>query len=253
MPISEATKVYRRRYYEEHREELIAAQKKRDQKNCEKVRIRKKLYAIENAEHIAQYHQNYHIKHRDTKNAYKKRLYLALTLTQKEERRAKGRAWERLARQRNPEQFRLAGRAKQARRRARKRGLPDTWVNQDTKFTMNYWNYSCAVCGRENGFWYIIALDHAVPLTETTCPGTVPGNILPLCHAKKDIPASLQQPCNNRKGVKNLQTWLAEKLGKRKGQKKWKDILLFFAIHEQQNNATCIMRTEEGDTNTKMA
>ena len=65
-------------------------------------------------------------------------------------------------------------------------------------------------------------MDHWIPLADAACPGTVAWNILPLCDGLTG--------CNNQKGAKNPKTWLYEKLGRTKGQKKLKEIQNFFDL-----------------------
>lgn len=69
---------------------------------------------------------------------------------------------------------------------ALKKSLPSTFNMDHLSFLLQYWHYSCAVCGRQDdGLWHFIALDHWIPLKNSSCPGTTPGNMIPLCHGKK--------------------------------------------------------------------
>jgi hypothetical protein len=70
----------------------------------------------------------------------------------------------------------------QARRAARKRSLPDTFTYQEDQFCRQYFGYACAACGHEEGFQWIIAMDHWIPLDSSLCPGTVATNMIPLCN-----------------------------------------------------------------------
>ena len=106
------------------------------------------------------------------------------------------------------------------RYRARRRSLPNTFTRLDWERAQEYWNYACAVCGRQRGLWHTISQDHWVPLTDPTCPGTVATNMLPLCCGENG--------CNNSKGKKNPELWLIEKLGKRKAKKKVAEINAYF-------------------------
>jgi hypothetical protein len=104
--------------------------------------------------------------------------------------------------------------------RLRRRSLPNTFTLDDWERALDYWGYACAVCARPRGLWHTISQDHWVPLTSPDCPGTVPSNMLPLCYGADG--------CNNSKGKKDPALWLVEKLGKRKGKKKWAEIETYF-------------------------
>lgn len=91
------------------------------------------------------------------------------------------------------------------RRRARENELPDVFTTEDWRFCLNYWSNSCVVCGRSVGENNTIAADHWIPLSHPESPGTVPWNIIPLCHGEKG--------CNNSKGNKQLIEWLIKKIG----------------------------------------
>ncbi len=102
----------------------------------------------------------------------------------------------------------------------RKRGLPDTFTQQDWERALEYWNHRCAVCGRPRGLWHTLAADHWIPLTAPDCPGTVPTNIVPLCHGEVG--------CNNSKGKKMPDAWLEERLGQKAGFQKGVEIDAYF-------------------------
>lgn len=99
-------------------------------------------------------------------------------------------------------------RAFQHRYFARKRGLPDTFTADDWSRGLAYFKDRCAVCGRKVLYGadlfgsYTLAMDHWIPLTSPDCPGTVPWNIVPLCHGHGG--------CNNRKRNRNAHEWLME-------------------------------------------
>ncbi len=99
--------------------------------------------------------------------------------------------------------------AKSARRRAKINNLPNTFTSQDWQRCLEYFNHRCAACGKPQGLWHVIAADHWYPLSSPTCLGTVPLNIIPLCHARKDGAGG----CNNLKLDKDPETWLIEQFG----------------------------------------
>jgi hypothetical protein len=95
---------------------------------------------------------------------------------------------------------------------ARKKSLPATFTKRDWQRAVEYFHGRCAVCGRQvNDLFgtHTLSLDHWIPLSSPDCPGTVPTNILPLCHGLNG--------CNNQKHDKDPRTWVIEKFGKRKG------------------------------------
>lgn len=126
------------------------------------------------------------------------------------------RAWHK----NNPE----VGRAIKLRRRARQASLPDDFTAQDWQYALGYFGGCCAVCGNAPGFWLTIAADHWIPLASSECLGTVPENIVPLCHAKADG----QGGCNNEKHARDPEEWLTAKLGKVKAKTKLAEICAYF-------------------------
>ena len=92
--------------------------------------------------------------------------------------------------------------------RARKRSLNDCFTVEDWKHALEYFEGCCAVCDRPPGLWHTLAADHWIPLSSPDCPGTIPENIIPLCHGIDG--------CNNSKHAKLPLEWLTEKFGKRK-------------------------------------
>lgn len=125
-------------------------------------------------------------------------------------------------------QTRTCFRLRMARRRARVRNLPDTFTLEDEAFCLRYWNYACAVCGRENGLWYTIVLDHWQPIKSLLCPGTIPQNMIPLCHGRKGKPEDMEKCCNQTKQAKDPGAWLIEKLGPYKAKNKLREITTYF-------------------------
>ncbi|MFQ3534315.1 MAG: hypothetical protein SNJ58_00420 [Aggregatilineales bacterium] len=115
---------------------------------------------------------------------------------------------------------------------ARKRSLPIAFSSSDWDNALDYWGYQCAVCGRPRGLWHTLAQDHWIPLSDSRCPGTVPTNILPLCHGEGG--------CNNSKGSKDPVRWLEERLGKRRAAQKLAEIQAYFAWVEAQG-CSCYM------------
>lgn len=114
------------------------------------------------------------------------------------------------------------------RRRARKRGLPDTFSDSDRQRCLEYWDYTCCVCGRREGFWHTLAKDHWIPLTDPQPdnPGTVSWNIVPMCHAIKG--SNGQGDCNHSKFNRHPSEWLEGKFGKRKAKQVLERVQRYF-------------------------
>lgn len=104
--------------------------------------------------------------------------------------------------------------------RARKLSLPDTFSDLDWIHALEYFDGCCAVCGRPQGLWHILAADHWIPLVSPDCTGTVPTNIIPLCHGVGG--------CNNLKGKQDPEQWLLSRYPYRKAKAIIKRIQTYF-------------------------
>lgn len=104
--------------------------------------------------------------------------------------------------------------------RARKRSLAVQFSSEDWECAVKYFDGRCAVCGRPPGLWHTLAADHWIPLNSPDCPGTIPINIVPLCHGIDG--------CNNSKHSKLPQEWLIWKFGKRKANSIFNRIMVYF-------------------------
>lgn len=65
--------------------------------------------------------------------------------------------------------------------------------------------------------------------TRADNPGTVPWNMLPLCHGMKDAPIG-EPSCNLSKGNKDPVKWLISKLGECKAKEKLAEIETYFEL-----------------------
>lgn len=133
--------------------------------------------------------------------------------------KSNGRRW----RKNNPDRVRILGH----RRLARKRNLPHAMTDEQWQRAVEYFGYSCAVCGRPRGLWHTLAMDHWTPLTSPDCPGTVVSNCLPLCHGEAG--------CNNSKSNRDPAEWLNRKFGKRKAAQVLKRINAYFEWVKEQD------------------
>ena len=93
-------------------------------------------------------------------------------------------------------------------RRARVKGFPSTFTQEEQHFCRAYFHYACAVCGKEEGFQWTLAMDHWIPINSPHCPGTVATNMIPLCDGVGG--------CNTRKQDTLPELWLIKRFGKRK-------------------------------------
>lgn len=132
-----------------------------------------------------------------------------------EKQRASVRAWIDA----NPEKARLIS----MRRRTRKHSLPNNFTHADWLYAIEYFHGCCAVCGRQaNDLFgtHTLAADHWIPLASPDCPGTIPTNILPLCHGIAG--------CNNKKRAFKAEDWLIKSYGKRKAKSILANIYEYF-------------------------
>lgn len=117
------------------------------------------------------------------------------------------------------------------KRRSIKRGLPTKFTALDWQRAIEYFNGCCAVCGRPLRDLFgshTESMDHWIPLSSPNCPGTIPENIVPLCHGLGG--------CNNSKRDKAASVWLTERFGKRGAREVLKRIETYFEWVKQFNN-----------------
>lgn len=83
------------------------------------------------------------------------------------------------------------------------------FTTADWERCLEYFNWCCAACGRQMRDLFgehVPSADHWIPLSSQDCPGTIPTNVVPLCHGKGG--------CNNSKGKKRPDDWLAQRFSK---------------------------------------
>lgn len=166
-------------------------------KACEAESDRR--YRAENSEERAEYQRLYRAANPEKVAEYQRR-YRA----ENPEKIAEGKHRWCAA---NPDALRANGQ----RRRARKQGLPDTFTAQDWQRCLDYFNGCCAACGRQLKDLFsthTAAADHWIPLNSPDCPGTIPTNMVCLCHGKGG--------CNTSKQDTPAAEWLTEKYGTKK-------------------------------------
>lgn len=185
------------RWRAKHREQMLASRHRHYKEHQEELRRkRREYYQIHEAEERAK-RREYHKIHRDKELAYT-------------------RKWQ----QANLDKDRI----KSQRRRTNKQGLPCDFTTADWDECLAYWQGRCCICGRPKGLWHTIAQEHWIPLhPDYDCafnPGTVPTNIVPMCHGIDG--------CNNSKCNHEPVKWLTNKLGPRKAQQILKRIAEYF-------------------------
>lgn len=182
-----------RRYYIENKDAINAKHADYRRRNPEKAIARQRRWHEQNPTKYSEYGKRYRSKHPERN----RQIGLNWRLRNPDKVRARQQRYNFL----NP-QVQAAARA---RREARVRSLPNTFTSNDWVRALEYWNNRCAVCERPQGLWHVLAADHWIPISLPTCPGTVPNNIVPLCHGEGG--------CNNSKHNKMPTEWLVMKFG----------------------------------------
>jgi DNA-directed RNA polymerase subunit RPC12/RpoP len=183
----------RQQYKHQHPDRVKASRDGWKQRNPEKVEAHRQLYRERHPDREQARHYRYRQLNADKRKTYKRqhrdneRLYIL--------------RWK----QKNPAKVK----ALHARYEARKRSLPATFTEVDWQRALDYWHGCCAICGRPASNDRQIVADHWIPLNHPDCPGTVPTNILPMCHSIK----SGALGCNSRKYGKLPDTWLVQEFG----------------------------------------
>lgn len=99
-------------------------------------------------------------------------------------------------------------RATNRRRKDRIRNLPNNFTTKDWEFCLYYWRGCCAYCGNPPSLFdrdMVLHIEHFIPVTNESCPGTLPTNILPACAT-----------CNHNKKNKDAHRWIVGRFGKRR-------------------------------------
>lgn len=140
-------------------------------------------------------------KNRERVNSWRKR--------NPEKHRALQRQWM----EDNPQKMRGIWRRNDSRRRSRAASLPCSFTTEDEAIALDYFNGRCATCKRPLTDLFgehTAAMDHWIPVSDPRAdnPGTVPTNMVPLCHGIDG--------CNNKKGARDPGVWLIVEFGKRK-------------------------------------
>lgn len=190
------------------------------------------FFRAENAEVIKERRKVYHADNREARNAYSRENYRKNIETYRQQRRVYQRRYKakypeymREWREANREHLQRYNRISGHLRRARQKLLITDWLQTDYDFAIGYWHGCCAICNRPLVDLFgdrKLAMDHWIPVVSPECPGTVPHNMLPLCHGVDG--------CNNKKWAHDPTEWLTQKLGKRKAKQKLREIETYFEL-----------------------
>lgn len=215
-------------------------------------------YQSQHGDVIREYQRNYYQANADKKRAYSRQWHKDT----RDVRHTVARAWrqrnkEHLAaskrqyylnnkdaedtrirewRKNNPDRLRVsrrrwnannnaARRLQTVNRRAKRKALPDTFTVDQWQFALAYFNYCCAVCGRQLNSMLedvTFSADHWIPLANAKCPGTVATNMVPLCHGAGG--------CNTSKNAQDPEAWLLRRFGKRRAKAISMRIQEYFAL-----------------------
>lgn len=180
------------------------AQRKRARRleNHDATLEKERVVRAERREVFIEIKRRYYAKNRNVI----KQKWLAIRDVENEKRRV----WRSMNRDAVLARKRLSGVAHKQNRRARKKGLPDAFSSADWQRALDCFGGCCAVCGRPAGLFHTLAADHWVALSSPQCPGTIPTNIVPLCHGING--------CNNAKSSRDAIEWLVCEYGVGKGK-----------------------------------
>lgn len=186
----------------------------------EKYAEKKKQYYQDKREYFLQRRKVYYYRNPEAKREYSRKYY--------QEHRIEQLKKQRIYVKRNPEIAKRHAKTRDNLRRARLRQLAANFTHQDYVRMMDYWDWSCCVCGQKSGLWHILAQEHWIAVADPRPdnPGTVASNMLPMCHAVKG--SNGQSGCNNSKRAKDPTEWLTATYGKRKANQIIKRIQDYF-------------------------
>ena len=190
----------KRQYHQANREKIAERDRQYRLDNREKIAGKKRQYREANREKIAEQELRYQQANREKLAEYARQYREANAETIAER--------QRQYREANREKMRVNS----SRRRARKRGLPDTFTSEQWLQCLEYHNYCCPVCGDQlrDLFGDVEPhADHWIPINYEgdDNPGTVATNMICLCNT-----------CNLLKQDTMPAIWLGRKYGKRKAK-----------------------------------
>lgn len=210
----EAANARSRQRYADHAIEERDKARQRHRDNRERNLMNMRQWRMDNHDRVLDYGRNYREQRREQFRLSTK----AWREGNRERDRANARKWQ----QAHPLRVKL----KNEHYRTRKRNLLETLTATQWEFALEYFGHSCAVCGRAQGLWHTLAIDHWIPLSSPDCPGTTVGNCIPLCHGEGG--------CNNSKHDLMPDEWLIRLFGLRKAKAILRRINTYFD-HVKEN------------------
>lgn len=184
----EKVKTYNRQYYRDNRDVMTARNRQWHARNKEKRRQSHRRWYLKNAEHSKAKRKQWYRNNKNYVRNYDRQRYLA----NPDHMRFQSRRWKA----NNPEKTIL----QEHLRLAREQGLPNDLTPNEWRYAKAYWDGKCAYCDEpfDNGLRKL-TLDHYIPLANSSCPGTVATNCIPVCLS-----------CNTSKGPKDVRDWLRD-------------------------------------------
>lgn len=213
------------RYYKGHAEEVKQKHRTRNASITPEKRLarneRDKKWRKNNPEKVKAGKKRDYEKHKPKRLATMKRNYAK----NKPAIVARARDWKKA----HPETVNLGTH----KRLARIKGLPFQFNNNDWQRCLNYWDNRCAICGREVSDTHLLAKDHWIPMFDKRPdnPGTVPTNIIPVCHGRKAAKCS---GCNENKWKFDPEQWIHSQYPPSEAATIIKRILDYFEWIKQQ-------------------
>jgi hypothetical protein len=200
--------------YEYRKDEINQARRQVYRENPEAVLVRNRAFYARNIEQSRAQSRNYYYRNRP-------RLLINVRTYQQNNQEAV-REWRRKRYYLDIQKSRNQARLNRAKRYSLEASLPWDFTEDDWKVALEYFNYRCAICGSEPEGQLKLAMDHWIALADKRPdnPGTVPHNIIPLCHGI--------QGCNTSKGYRDAAKWLTEKLGAEIAAQKLQEIQAYF-------------------------
>jgi hypothetical protein len=208
---------WQKQYNEEHWDSLQIYRK--DYRSKNKVHLRKIIreHYEKNRDYLLQHYRDKRARDRDRIN--KRERELRAPRREATNQRARERYAQNPLPQnessrthyaQNPEMYMF----KTQQYKARKRALPATLTEEEWEQALEYWNNQCVYCKQAKK----LGMDHFIPLTDESCPGTVAENILPSCRS-----------CNCSKCDRDPIAWMRRKFGEESAQIIMKQIEAYFA------------------------
>ena len=211
----EKIKSYSKQYYHENKEKEKARSKQYYHENKDKAKKQMQQWRKNNPEKRKELYKDWYDRNKEYHKEWRKKNYEKVL--------------------KSGEKYRSENKDKIAvikqNRRARKKSLPNTISVHDIKVMHEYFDNKCAVCGRPKDMFNTLELDHWIPLSNDSCPGTTKYNIVPLCGNRLGLDTDIG--CNPSKGNKDALKWLIERFGDKEAKVIYARIMDYFTFVKQ--------------------